>query len=80
MVIEKVNHISFSDFPLMTKNIGQWLGFMGKIEPWTMKTLLDDYTLAFFNKHIKQLDEPILNKKIEKYPEIIKFEVRQGKS
>ena len=69
-------HGSFSDFLLMTKDFGSWTGLLGKVDPWVMKDVLDDYCLAFFNKHLKRKEEPLLNGIPNNRPEVIKFEVK----
>tara|TARA_R110002167_G_scaffold185806_1_gene386594 strand:- start:48 stop:548 length:501 start_codon:yes stop_codon:yes gene_type:complete len=76
LVVGKSVHGSFSDFLLMTKDFGSWTGLLGKVDPWVMKDVLDDYCLAFFNKHLKRKEEPLLNGIPNNRPEVIKFEVK----
>lgn len=79
IVIKNSTHGCFSDFLIMTQNFGSWTGFLGKIDPWEMKVFLDDYTLAFFDKHIKGFEEPILDENSKSLnPNIVKFEIRNG--
>ena len=75
LVVDKSVHGSFSDFLLMTMDFGSWTGLLGKIDPWAMKGILDDYSLAFFNKHLKGIEEHLLDCISKNHPEVIKFEV-----
>jgi len=75
MVIEGSSHGSFSDFLIMTADLGNWTGLLGSINPWTMKDILNEYTLAFFNKHLRGTNEELLELETQKRSEIIKFEV-----
>ena len=75
IVVDKTTHGSYSDFLIMTANLGSWTGLLGTIDPWTMKDVMNEYTLAFFNQHIKGTDEELLQLDSKKRPEVIKFEV-----
>ena len=75
IVVENSSHGSFSDFLLMTADLGSWTGLLGSIDPWTMKDIMNEYTLAFFNKHLKGMDEKLLEPKTQRRPEILKFEI-----
>lgn len=61
MTIAGATHGNFSDFGIMMSGLGRWSGMLGQIDGWVMKNLLDDYTLAFFNKHLLGKTEPLLD-------------------
>ena len=48
--------------------------------PLLMKRIVDDYTLAFFKKHLKGTEEPLLDGPSDAYPDVIKFVYRDGSS
>ena len=75
MVVDKTTHGSYSDFLMMTADLGSWTGLLGSIDPWTMKDILNEYTLAFFNQYLQGTDEELLKLNSTKRPEIIKYEV-----
>jgi hypothetical protein len=52
-----------------------WTGLLGSIDPWMMKDILNEYTLAFFNQYLRGTNEELLKLSSTKRPEIIKFEV-----
>jgi len=71
-------HGCFSDFGAMSR-LGSWAGALGTIDGWAMKRILDDYTLAFFNKHILGTVEPLLDGPSDAYPDVVKFAHRDGR-
>lgn len=71
-------HGSYSDFGVMTR-IGAWTGALGTVDGWAMKKILDDYTLAFFNKHVKGTEGPLLDGPSAEHPDVIKFDSRDGR-
>lgn len=75
MVVDKTTHGSYSDFLMMTADLGSWTGLLGTIDPWTMKDILNEYTLAFFNQYLQGTEEELLLLDSQKRPEIIKYEV-----
>jgi predicted dienelactone hydrolase len=78
LVVAGSTHGSYSDFGVMS-NLGRWIGALGSIEGWEMKGILDDYVLAFFNKHLKGLEEPLLDGPSDQHPAVIKFTSRDGR-
>ena len=78
LVVAGSTHGSFSDFGVMS-NLGRWIGALGSIDGWDMKRILDDYTLAFFDKHLKGSAEPLLDGSSPEHPAVIKFTVRDGR-
>ncbi len=63
----------------MMSNLGNWIGTLVSIEGWELKGILDDYVLAFLNKHLKGLDEPLLDGPSDQHPAVIKFTSRDGR-
>jgi len=78
LVVAGSTHGSYSDFGVMMRLVS-WIGVVGTIEGWEMKDILDDYVLAFFNKHLKGLDEPLLDGPSDQHPAVIKFTSRDGR-
>ena len=62
-------HSNFSDAayysPLM-----QWLGILGPIDGNRANRILDAYTLAFFDQHLKGQPAPLLDGPSEQFPEV----------
>jgi predicted dienelactone hydrolase len=78
LVVEGSTHGSYSDFGIMS-NFGSWTGALGTINGWEMKGILDDYVLAFFNKHLKGTEEPLLDGPSDRHPAVLKFTSRDGR-
>jgi len=43
---------------------------LGEIDGYRMLKIINDYTLAFFNKHLKGIDSGLLNGPSSEYPEV----------
>jgi hypothetical protein len=72
-------HGSYSDFGVMSR-LGDWTGALGTIDGWAMKDLLNDYTLAFFNKHLKGTEEPLLDGPSDTHPDVLELIHRDGRA
>ncbi len=79
LVVEGSTHGSYSDFGVMS-NLGRWIGALGSIDGWVMKGILDDYVLAFFNKHLKGTQETLLDGPSPQHPAVLKFTRRDGRA
>ena len=44
--------------------------FMGPIDAQRAITIIRDYTLAFFDKHLKNIDSPLLDGPSPDYPKV----------
>ena len=73
--VSGATHASFTDFAIMCRP-SAWM--IAPVEPWAMKRLMDDYTLAFFNKHLRGTTEPLLDRRTTEHPDVLKFDVRYG--
>lgn len=62
-------HYDFTDLTLVSP-LGSLFGFSGTINGEQMVRILNAYTLAFFNRHIKDLPAPLLNGISADYPEV----------
>jgi predicted dienelactone hydrolase len=67
--IKGTGHFDFSDCPLWTP-LTSWLGFTGKISPKRIHSIINVYTLAFFDKYFQGQDSSLLNGSSPKYPEV----------
>lgn len=74
IIIKGSKHYNYSDlslFPALFKSIG----FLGEIDGRRCIKIYNDYSLAFFDKHLKNRVTPILDGPSVQYPEVI-FERR----
>ncbi len=62
-------HHNFSDLSLISP-LSSALGFMGPINGEQMLRIMNNYTLAFFDRHIKGLPGTLLNGLSAEYPEV----------
>lgn len=79
MTIAGATHGNFSDFGIMMSGVGRWSGMLGKIDGWVMKDLLNDYTLAFFDKHLLGKTEPLLDAQARNRPGVLAFAQHDGR-
>lgn len=63
-------HPNFSDFPLLSP-LTKWAGLIGPIDPHRAHTILDDMSLAFFDRHLKGASAPLLDNPRERFPEVL---------
>ncbi|MEL6460441.1 MAG: serine hydrolase [Cyanobacteria bacterium J06621_15] len=77
LTIDNTNHQSFSDIPIFLnqlKDAGVDLGdlenFIAPIEPERATTIINDYTVAFFDKYLNNQDSPLLSGDNLTYPEV----------
>ncbi|HEX2945560.1 MAG TPA: isoform II [Clostridia bacterium] len=68
--IEGAEHMNFSDFNNILPNIGKLAGILGNINPDRQRAVMNNYILAFFNKHLKGATESIADSVASKYPEV----------
>ncbi len=62
-------HYDFHDLTLVSP-LGSLFGFTGTIRGEQMIAILNAYSLAFFDRHLKDLPRPILNGPSADYPEV----------
>jgi len=74
MLIVAVNNAEHNDFTDMTmllpglKSIG--LDVLGKIDGGKQENIMNEYVISFFNKYLKGVKEPLIDNRIDRYPEV----------
>ncbi len=68
--IKGTKHFDFTDCPLWTP-LASWMNLTGKITPNRVHCIINEYTLAFFNKYLKGKESSLLIRPSPKYPEIV---------
>lgn len=62
--VRQSTHTNFSDFslsaPIFSSDLLQGLGLLGTIDGQQMTTLISDYLVAFFNRHLQGKEAPLL--------------------
>jgi predicted dienelactone hydrolase len=64
------SHYDFSDLPMLSPLAPQ-LGLKGPLNGKRVLRIINDYTLAFFNLYLKEMDSSIPQSQSEDYPEVI---------
>ena len=62
-------HYDFSDIPSLTP-IAPLLGLKGPLSAKRVTRIIDDYSLAFFDRYLKQLPASLLDGPATTYPEV----------
>ncbi|MFC3051623.1 alpha/beta hydrolase family protein [Kordiimonas pumila] len=79
MVVSGATHMSYTDMGFTSK-IGEWMGALGPIDIYAMNDIMNDYTLAFFDKHLRGINSPLLEGDTSAYPNVSSFISRDGRS
>lgn len=66
ITIKEADHQNFSDLSILDPSAP----LIGQIEGYRMLKILNDYTRAFFDKHLRETDSPLLNGSASRYPEV----------
>jgi predicted dienelactone hydrolase len=66
VTIEEMGHNNFTDIPLLTPIAAQ-IGLAGPINGARSIKILNDYSLAFFNRYLQESDSPVIEKIAEQY-------------
>jgi len=74
VLIKGSKHGDYTDFTL-TSPLFAKLGVMGPIDGKRMEVITSRYVLAFFDKYLKGIDEPLLKGRASEYPEV-EFQAR----
>ena len=69
LTIQGSAHYDFTDLTLVSP-LNAALGFSGGINGGQMVRILNQYSLAFFNRHLKNLPAPLLDSPSADYPEV----------
>jgi predicted dienelactone hydrolase len=73
--IPGIFHINFTDVPLWSP-LFSWIGAIGPIDAQRAFHIINAYSLAFFDQHLKGQPAALLDGPAEQYPEVI-FETRR---
>lgn len=68
--IPGIFHIEMSDAPLLSPLLAPRLGLSGPLGTQRAHNIINAYTLAFFNQHLKGQPAPLLNGPSRQYPEV----------
>jgi predicted dienelactone hydrolase len=63
-------HIEMSDAPLLSPLLAPMLGLSGPLGVQRAHRIINAYTLAFFDRHLKGLPAPLLDGPSRQYPEV----------
>jgi predicted dienelactone hydrolase len=74
VLVPGMYHTDFSDFPLVSP-LSKPLGLSGSLDAHRAREIPDVYALAFFDKHLKGRQAPLLDAPSERFPEVL-FERR----
>ena len=66
ITIHGADHYNFHDLSILDPSFDR----LGEIDGYRMLKIINDYTLAFFNKHLKGIDSGLLNGPSSEYPEV----------
>lgn len=66
ITIHRADHYNFHDLSILDPSSDR----LGEIDGYRMLKIINDYTLAFFNKHLKGIDSGLLNDPSSEYPEV----------
>lgn len=69
IMVKGSTHLNFTDFYLISPLL-RWAGAVGSIGGERMQGIVNAYTLAFFNKHLKGEGVPLLDAPSPDYPEV----------
>lgn len=69
--LPKVFHLNLTDVPLLISvPVGRLLGLLGPVDARRAHRIVNAYTVAFFDRHLKGLRTPLLDGPAAQYPEV----------
>lgn len=68
--IHGAQHMNFTDFNVIIPNIGKALGALGTINANRQTEIMNTYIVSFFNKYLKDMQEPLLDASSSQYSEV----------
>ena len=75
ITIDGARHMNFSDLAVRYRSLVglvlRAMGAVGRIEPHRALIITNDYVTAFFNKYLKNEDNPLLSASSNQYPEVV---------
>ena len=75
VLVRGMFHLNYTDAPILSPPLTSLLRAVGPIDYQRAYRIINDYTLAFFDRHLKRLPAPLLDDSPEQYPEVI-YEMR----
>lgn len=66
VTIKGAKHLDFTDFTLLLP-IFKHLGILGNIDSNRQENIIKDYVVAFFNKNLKGIHEPLIDNLLSRY-------------
>ena len=75
VLVRGVFHLNFTDAPIMSPPLTSLLRVVGPIDSQRAHSIINAYTLAFFDRHLRRLPAPLLDHSPEQYPEVV-YETR----
>jgi hypothetical protein len=75
--VPKMFHLNLTDVPLLIyPPFGRKLGLFGPIDANRVHRIVNAYTLAFFDRHLKGMPTPLLDGPAAQFPEV-RFDTRR---
>ena len=68
--VKESAHVNYTDLSLWSPVL-KYTGVIGKIDGARMMKVMNAYVPAFFNKHLKGIDSPLLHGSSSDFPEVI---------
>ena len=68
--IDGAYHMNFTDLNVLISKAGKTFSALGPINAARQTEIVNAYIVSFFNKHLRDLDEPLLNGTTSLYPEV----------
>jgi hypothetical protein len=76
--VARMFHLNLTDVPLLIyAPFGRTLGLFGSIDAHRVHRIVNTYTLAFFDRHLKGIQATLLDDQPRPFPEV-RFETRAG--
>ncbi|MDA1476927.1 alpha/beta hydrolase family protein [Bacillus changyiensis] len=69
LYLKGLTHYNFADVQFLTPVL-QHTGITGDIDPTRSTSIVNKYTLSFFNQYLKNKDDHLLDRAIDQYPEV----------
>lgn len=64
-------HLNLTDVPLLVyPTVGRAVGLVGPVNAGRVHRIVNAYSLAFFDRHLKGLPAPLLDGPAEHFPEV----------
>jgi hypothetical protein len=71
IVVSGARHGNFTDISIFSPVLRYVSKFVGNIDGHKMLNIMNSYVVAFFDKHLRRIDSPLLNSPSADFPEVI---------